>query len=46
MSKILISTFCACADGFQDISKAFHLSDTNNFILASSKLLTNFENAY
>ncbi len=38
--NILISTFCLCADGFQDLSKACHYP-----IFASSKLLTNFENA-
>ncbi len=46
--NILIHTFCVCAEGFQDPSKAFHYSTytINNFLFASLKLLTNFENAY
>jgi hypothetical protein len=45
--NILISTYSVCADDFQDLSKAFHIPCTIiNFIFASLKSLTNFENAY
>ncbi len=47
--NILNSTFCVCADGFQDLSKACQLSlifTIMNFLFASLKALTNFENAY
>ncbi len=45
--NILISTFCVCADGFQSLSNSFSLPDTIiNFLFASLKLLTNFDNAY
>jgi hypothetical protein len=46
--NILISTFCECADRFQGLSKAFtsYLWYTIvNFLFASLKLLSNFENA-
>ncbi len=45
---ILISTFCACADGFQGLLKAsFALLYTIiNFLFAYLKSLINFENAY
>ncbi len=42
----LISTFFVCADGFQGLSKAFHYPTIINFLFASLKSLTNFENAY
>jgi hypothetical protein len=44
--NILISTFCACADGFQGLPKAFHypIYTIINFLFASLELLTNFEN--
>jgi hypothetical protein len=38
---ILITTFCVCADGFKVLQKLF-----SNFLFASLKLITNFENAY
>jgi hypothetical protein len=45
--NILISTFCACTDVFQSLSKAFSLRyPIINFLLATLKLLNNFENAY
>jgi hypothetical protein len=45
--SILIGTFCACADGFQGLSKAFYYPlQLLPFYVLSLKLLTNFENAY
>jgi hypothetical protein len=41
--NILIGTFCVCADGFQDLSKALHCP-TQLFICFFK--ITNFENAY
>jgi hypothetical protein len=39
--KILISTFCLCADGFQSLSEAFHFPYTiTNFLFAALKLFT------
>ncbi len=45
--NILINTFCVCAVGFQGLSNAFHypIHYNYNFLFASLKLLTNFENA-
>ncbi len=43
--NILISTFCVCAVGFQDLSKAVPYTIIN-FLVVSLKLLTNFENSY
>ncbi len=40
--NILISTFCVCADGFQDLSKVIHYPIQLYFLFASLKLLTNF----
>jgi hypothetical protein len=46
-SEGLISTICVCAGGFQGNQKSFLLLFTIiNFLFASLKLLTNFENAY
>jgi hypothetical protein len=42
--KILISTFCVCADGFQGLKKLSLPYTIINFLFASLKLLTNFEN--
>ncbi len=44
--NILFSTFCVCADGFQDLSKASVRYIIINFSFSSFKLLSNFENAY
>ncbi len=46
--NILISTFCVCPNGYQGRSKTFHCPNYTviNFLFASLKLLTNFENAY
>ncbi len=38
--NILSSTFCVCADGFQDFSKAFHYPIQLLTLIASLKLLT------
>ncbi len=47
MSNILIGTFCVCTDGSQDLSKAFVNPYTVfNFLFASLKLITKFDNAY
>ncbi len=43
--NILISTFCVCADGFQDLSKLLTSLTFINFLFAPLKLPTNFENA-
>jgi hypothetical protein len=47
-SNILISTYCACADGFQGLSKALHYPihyTIISFLFVSLKLLNNFQNA-
>jgi hypothetical protein len=45
--NISISIFCEYAVGFQGLSKFFHYPTTIfNFLIASLKFLTNFENAY
>ncbi len=45
--NILISTFCACADGFHGLLKAFHYHvPLLTFYLLLKKLHTNFESAY
>jgi hypothetical protein len=45
--NILISTFFVCPHDFQGLSKAFHDPiKLFNFLFASLKLLTSFENAY
>jgi len=44
-SNILISTFCVCGDGFQDLKSLSLPHSIINFLFASLKSLTNFENA-
>ncbi len=45
--NILVCTVCVCADGFHGHLEAFLLPFTIfDLLLASLKLLTNFENAY
>jgi hypothetical protein len=41
--KILISTFCLCADGFRGLLKALHFPIQLTFLFASLKLLTNLD---
>ncbi len=43
--SILISPFCACADSFQGLSKAFYtvIYNYNLFLLSALKLVTNSE---
>jgi hypothetical protein len=43
---ILISSFFVCADGFQGLTKSFTTHTIINFLFASLRLLTNFENVY
>ncbi len=46
--SILISTFCACVDGFEGLSRAFRypIQLLTFYLFFSFKLLNNFENAY
>jgi hypothetical protein len=46
--NILISTLCVCADGCQDLTKAFHypVHTIIHFLFAPLKWLANFEIAY
>jgi hypothetical protein len=46
-SKHFNQTFCVCADGCADLSKAFHYPiQSLTFLFAFLNLSTNFENAY